>query len=214
MKETPVGNAPDSLIVGAGKPVAVTVNEPAVPTANVAFAALVMVGGRFTVSLVLVLVAEVSLLSPRVAIGDRVRCGGRGNRVVGNISENWPFAPTVAFRVVPLMATDTVSPLDGYTGPGAEIVPERVIDAAPNEMACEGVSPLNADASACTVMVVMVRYCWLFTVTVAALVYVPAPAEALVTWRLALAPDAKVPNEQLNIWLPTAPVIRHVPGPR
>jgi hypothetical protein len=41
---TPVGSAPVSLRVGAGVPVAVTVNVPAVPTANAALFALVMVG--------------------------------------------------------------------------------------------------------------------------------------------------------------------------
>src|SRR5207245_1028663 len=41
---TPPGNVPVSLKVGAGKPVAVTVNEPAVPTVNVVLLALVMAG--------------------------------------------------------------------------------------------------------------------------------------------------------------------------
>src|SRR5580704_6671327 len=105
---------------------------------------------------------------------------------VGNTSENCPFAPIVAFCVVPLMLTDTVSPLVGYTGPEPEIDPARLIDAAPNVIACEGVSPLNPDVSACTVIVVIVRYCWLFTVTVAAFVYVPSPADALLTCTVAL----------------------------
>ena len=39
---TPLGNAPDSLTVGAGNPVAVTVNDPAVPTVNVVLAPLVI----------------------------------------------------------------------------------------------------------------------------------------------------------------------------
>jgi hypothetical protein len=46
---TPLGSAPLSLNVGAGEPVAVTVNEPAVPTVKVALLALVMAGARFTV---------------------------------------------------------------------------------------------------------------------------------------------------------------------
>src|SRR6267378_2489101 len=41
---TPPGNVPVSLRVGVGKPVAVTVNEPAVPTVNVVLLALVMAG--------------------------------------------------------------------------------------------------------------------------------------------------------------------------
>jgi hypothetical protein len=47
---TPVGNAPVSLKVGVGVPVAVTVNVPAVPTVNVVVAALVITGAVFTVS--------------------------------------------------------------------------------------------------------------------------------------------------------------------
>ena len=44
LKVTPAGSAPDSVIVGAGNPVAVTVNEPAVPWVNVVLLALVMAG--------------------------------------------------------------------------------------------------------------------------------------------------------------------------
>jgi len=47
---TPAGSAPVSLNAGAGKPVAVTVNEPAAPVVNVAAAALVTTGAWFTVS--------------------------------------------------------------------------------------------------------------------------------------------------------------------
>jgi hypothetical protein len=39
---TPGGNAPDSLNIGAGVPVAVTVNVPVVPTVNVVLFALVI----------------------------------------------------------------------------------------------------------------------------------------------------------------------------
>ena len=46
---TPLGRAPVSLKVGAGKPVAVTVNAPAVPTVNVVLLALVMAAAWFTV---------------------------------------------------------------------------------------------------------------------------------------------------------------------
>jgi hypothetical protein len=47
---TPFGSVPLALNVGAGEPVAVTVNVPAVPTAKVALFALVIAGGEFTVS--------------------------------------------------------------------------------------------------------------------------------------------------------------------
>jgi hypothetical protein len=47
---TPFGRVPLSVHVGAGVPVAVAVNDPAVPTTNVALFALVIAGGEFTVS--------------------------------------------------------------------------------------------------------------------------------------------------------------------
>ena len=48
LKVTPLGNAPDSLNVGAGMPVVVTVNEPGIPTPNVVLLALVIVGAWVT----------------------------------------------------------------------------------------------------------------------------------------------------------------------
>lgn len=47
---TPLGKAPVSVNVGDGKPVAVTVNDPAVPTVNVVLAGLVMAGAWLTVN--------------------------------------------------------------------------------------------------------------------------------------------------------------------
>jgi len=44
VKATPLGSVPVSLNVGDGKPVPVTVNDPTVPTVNVALAALVRAG--------------------------------------------------------------------------------------------------------------------------------------------------------------------------
>ena len=44
-KVTPRGKVPASLINGVGKPVAVTVKVPAVPTVKVAVPALVIAGG-------------------------------------------------------------------------------------------------------------------------------------------------------------------------
>lgn len=41
---TPLGSAPVSLNVGAGKPVAITVNEPAVPTEKLVVFTLVIAG--------------------------------------------------------------------------------------------------------------------------------------------------------------------------
>ena len=41
---TPLGNVPDSLIVGVGDPVAVTANVPDEPTVNVVLVALVNIG--------------------------------------------------------------------------------------------------------------------------------------------------------------------------
>jgi hypothetical protein len=51
---TPLGSDPVSLKVGAGYPVAVTVNEPEVPTVKVALFALVIAGAWFTVKVLLV----------------------------------------------------------------------------------------------------------------------------------------------------------------
>ena len=50
LKVTPLGRLPPSLSVGVGKPVAATVNVPAVPTVKVVLAALVIAGAPFTVS--------------------------------------------------------------------------------------------------------------------------------------------------------------------
>ena len=47
---TPVGSAPDSLKVGVGEPVAVTVKDPRLPTTKVVAPALVMAAIWLTVS--------------------------------------------------------------------------------------------------------------------------------------------------------------------
>ena len=44
LKVTPLGSAPLSLSVGAGEPVAITVNDPGKPAANVVVVALVIEG--------------------------------------------------------------------------------------------------------------------------------------------------------------------------
>ena len=48
--DTPLGKEPDSLIVGAGKPLVVIVNEDEFPTGNVAALGLVKAGSPFTIS--------------------------------------------------------------------------------------------------------------------------------------------------------------------
>ena len=52
LKVTPLGSAPDSLNVGAGVPVAATVNDPGMPTPNVVLLTLVIAGGAVLVSLI------------------------------------------------------------------------------------------------------------------------------------------------------------------
>jgi len=50
VKVTPVGNAPVSVKAGTGKPVVVTVKDPAAPSAKEVLVALVKAGAWFTVS--------------------------------------------------------------------------------------------------------------------------------------------------------------------
>ena len=47
---TPLGSAPDSLSVGTGNPVVITMNDPAAPTVKVVLFPLVTFGPSFTVS--------------------------------------------------------------------------------------------------------------------------------------------------------------------
>jgi hypothetical protein len=58
LKVTPVGNAPDSLRVAAGNPLAVTVKLPALPTVNVALLTLVIAGAWLTVRVKLCVAGE------------------------------------------------------------------------------------------------------------------------------------------------------------
>jgi hypothetical protein len=44
LKVTPLGNVPDSVIAGAGNPVAVTLNVPDEPAVNVVLIAFVIAG--------------------------------------------------------------------------------------------------------------------------------------------------------------------------
>jgi hypothetical protein len=59
---TPLGSEPDSEKVGAGKPVAVTVNVPAAPTVKVVALPLVIAGAWLTVSV------NVCLVVPNVLV--------------------------------------------------------------------------------------------------------------------------------------------------
>ena len=65
---TPAGNVPASLNVGAGEPVAVTVNDHAVPTVNVALLVLVIAGATRldTVSVKLCVGSTTALLNATI----------------------------------------------------------------------------------------------------------------------------------------------------
>ena len=69
LRVTPVGSAPVSLNVGAGKPVAVTVKELTVLIRNAALFALVMAGAWFTVSVKLCVAFGVTPLAAVIVIG-------------------------------------------------------------------------------------------------------------------------------------------------
>jgi hypothetical protein len=58
VKLTPAGSAPDSLNVGAGEPVAVTLNDPAVPTVKVVLFWLVIAGAVPVVGAVMIKLLE------------------------------------------------------------------------------------------------------------------------------------------------------------
>ena len=61
------------------------------------------------------------------------------------LAEKDPLPPMVAFVEVPLMVTLTASPEGGHAEP-AQIVPDKVIVAAPYVIFCEGVNPVNVGA--------------------------------------------------------------------
>ena len=68
VKVTPEGSAPDSEMVGAGFPLAVTVKLPAAPTLKVVELAEVMVGATWTVFTVKVKFCVASGAVPLVAV--------------------------------------------------------------------------------------------------------------------------------------------------
>jgi hypothetical protein len=79
LKVTPFGSIPLSLHVGAGAPVAVTANVPAVPSANVALFALVIAGAESNVSVTLskmlwfpALISRISSSWPAVTVAPLV----------------------------------------------------------------------------------------------------------------------------------------------
>jgi hypothetical protein len=73
---TPVGRVPDSLIVGVGKPMAVTVNVPRFPVTKVVLFALVMPGAWFTVRVKLFVALGVTPLLALKVIGKLPVCVG------------------------------------------------------------------------------------------------------------------------------------------
>ena len=68
LKVTPLGNEPVSVNVGAGYPVAVTVNEPAVLTVKVVLEALVIAGACLTVGVKLCVPAGETPLLAEIVI--------------------------------------------------------------------------------------------------------------------------------------------------
>src|SRR5687768_3160506 len=92
----------------------------------------------FTVSVVLVSLALVKLVSPAklyvIVYGDS---GAAGMACVSTIAEKAPFAPIVAGVVTALIVIDTVAPAGGYSGPGAESVPDSVTEASPYVIVCD-----------------------------------------------------------------------------
>ena len=68
VKVTPMGNAPDSVIVGTGDPLVVNVNDPGIPTTNVVVLPLVMDGARLGPTLTFRVKPWVTLPSPLVAV--------------------------------------------------------------------------------------------------------------------------------------------------
>ena len=115
---TPVGSVPVSLRLGAGKPVAVTVNVPRVLTVNVVLLALVMAGAWSTVSvklwlageptpLLAVMVMEYVLPVPAPGVPLRTPVVGLSVTPVGsapvslNVAAGNPVAVTVKVPAVP-----------------------------------------------------------------------------------------------------------------
>jgi len=104
---TPLGNAPDSLNVGAGLPVVVTVKLPAVPTVNVVLLALVIAGG---VVFVTISMNVCTALLPTPLLAVNVIVNGLPIVVVGV-----PLStPVVVFNVTPLGN----APVSLYVGAG------------------------------------------------------------------------------------------------
>ena len=71
LKVTPLGSAPVSVSDGVGVPVVVTVNVPAVPTANVVLLALVITGAAFAAFTVSVKAWVVDVPTPLLAANVR-----------------------------------------------------------------------------------------------------------------------------------------------
>jgi hypothetical protein len=132
LKVKPLGSDPDSLSVGAGEPEAVTVNEPAMPTVNVALFGLLMVGAEPTpapdrltscgLSVALSVIFSTAVRAP-VAGGEKVTLteqefptanafGDCGQSLL-EIVKSLPFVPVIAKFVMnrselPLLVTVTL----------------------------------------------------------------------------------------------------------
>jgi hypothetical protein len=103
---TPFGSVPLSVQVGAGVPVAVAVNVPAVPTLNVALLALVIEGAESTVSVKLWLAFGVTPFCAVKVIGNVPPAVGVPDRI-----------PVVALSVTPFGS----APLSVHVGLGVPV---------------------------------------------------------------------------------------------
>ena len=75
-----------------------------------------------------------------------------GIAAVLNVAAKTPFAPMVAGCEAPLIVIVTVSPLGGDADP-APAMPDKLIEAVPNGIACEDGNAKKAVVPFCTVRV-------------------------------------------------------------
>src|SRR5207247_1575276 len=91
VKVTPAGRAPLSVSVGAGKPLAATVKEPAVPVVKVVLLALVKAGAWSTVRVKLcVALVPTPLAAVKVSISPARACRGGATQRPGGGGEGHP----------------------------------------------------------------------------------------------------------------------------
>jgi hypothetical protein len=113
---TPGGSVPLSLHVGAGVPVAVTVNVPAVPIVSVALFALVIAGAEFTVSVRFWLAFGTTPFCAVIVIGYVPPAVGIPART-----------PVAALNVTPVGSV----PLSLHVGPGVPVAVAVKVPAVP-----------------------------------------------------------------------------------